>query len=422
MPTATVQPVNIRFPRAVSRSFTALEVAKAYRYPTGLTGKGFTVGIIELGGAVSLPDLRAYCSTLGIPAPDVTSVAVDGAKITDDGPDGASGEVNLDVQVVAGVAPGAAQRVYFAPNTDRGFLHAIEQACAECDVVSISWGGPENSWSPQVLDQYDAVFRAARANGVIVFAASGDTGSRDGTAGDVVDFPASSPNVVGCGGTKLITDAAGARSSEVTWDEDDLQSATGGGVSSHFAGRQVPDVAGNADPSTGYEIRLAGREYVIGGTSAVAPLYAGLALLLSEALGQRLGARIDFLNMVLTNPQCCYDVTIGDNGGYKAGPGRDKVTGFGVVDGGMLLARLTDNIADPAPIPGGNPPGPVTPVPAPVVPPAPAPEPTSGPTPQATYEKFRASFLAWAAHPFSVAKRKALLADGQAYISAVDGS
>ncbi|OLE27965.1 MAG: hypothetical protein AUG44_08735 [Actinobacteria bacterium 13_1_20CM_3_71_11] len=303
------------------------------------TGKGYTCGLIELGGGFSQADLEAYFAGLNLPAPSVTAVDVAGGVNQPDGPNGADGEVLLDIEVAGAIAPGAAFRVYFAPNTDQGFLAAIKQAVAECDVVSISWGGPESSWSSSTIAAFDTVFAQARKNGVVVFAASGDTGADDGTSSPTVDFPASSPNVVGCGGTKLTLNPDGSRAAEVTWDESDTQSATGGGVSKHFLGRQVPDVAGNADPVTGYRVRIDGGDYVIGGTSAVAPLYAGLVLLLCEALGGR--PKVDFLNTILANPTVCYDVTVGDNGAYRAGPGRDETTGFGVVDGDRLLAVLT---------------------------------------------------------------------------------
>lgn len=348
---------NIRRPRAgVDRAFTPVEVARAYNYPTSeYSGKGFTCGLIELGGGFSAADLDAYFAALGEPTPHVMSVPVAGGQNSSDGPNGADGEVLLDIEVAASVAPGASFRVYFAPNTDQGFLDAIKQACAECDVVSISWGGPESSWDPAVMDQFDAVFADARKSGVTVFAAAGDSGADDGTSRATVDFPASSPNVVGCGGTKLDVDASGGRSSEVTWDENARTSATGGGVSRHFPGRQVPDVAGNADPATGYKIRVDGEDLVVGGTSAVAPLYAGLVLLLCEATGGRLKA--GFLSTILANPQVCYDVTVGNNGAFKAGPGRDETTGFGVVDGTRLLSVLTSGSA-PIPSPTPQPPAP----------------------------------------------------------------
>jgi kumamolisin len=276
---------------------------------------------------------------------------VDGATPASDGPDGADGEVMLDVEVIAAVAPGAKQRVYFAPNTDQGFLDAVRQACAECDYVSISWGGPESSWDAATIDAYEQVLAAARARGVTVFVASGDTGSKDGTRSNTVDFPASSPSVVGCGGTRLTLNADGTRSAETVWNDNPTQSATGGGVSKHFPGRQVPDVAGDADPQTGYKVLVDGQPAVIGGTSAVAPLYAAICAVLRQANGHQ---AFDFLNTILTNPTVCYDVTVGNNGGYKAGPGRDQCTGYGVVDAGKLLGVLTGGGQVPQPGGGGQ--------------------------------------------------------------------
>lgn len=350
---------GIRRPRAVNISYTAREVAKAYNVPLDrFDGSGVTVGIVELGGGYNAADL----TQAGLNPFGVAVIGVDGGSSTSDGPNGADGEVMLDVEVVAGVAPGAKIRVYFAPNTDKGFIDATAQAASECDFVSISWGGPESQWSPTSIKSFSAVLAAARARGVTVFVASGDTGSRDSTGADVTDYPASDPSVVGCGGTKLMLNADGTRASEVTWDDDDLSSATGGGVSKVFPGRQVPDVAGNASPATGYEVVVDGDEYVIGGTSAVAPLYAAAAAVLKQAYGHAW----DFVNTVQTNPTVCYDVTVGDNGGYKAGPGRDMTTGFGVVDFGRLLAVLTSGTQVPAP--GGGPTPTPTPTPDPTAP------------------------------------------------------
>lgn len=333
-------------PRTPVPGYTPRQVARAYGMPLdSYDGTGVTIGVIELGGAFNPADLQAYAHRLGVPMANVTVVPVDGARPKSDGPDGADGEVMLDVLIIAAVAPGARQRVYFAPNTDQGFLDACAQAIAECDYVSISWGGPEGAWSGPTMDAYEKVFAAGRARGVTVFVASGDTGSRDGTSRDVVDFPASSPSVVGCGGTRLQIGPNGERVSEVTWDDNDYSSATGGGVSKHFPGRAVPDVAGNASPTTGYQIQVDGTDAVVGGTSGVAPLYAAGAALLRQAHGKP----FDFLNLVLTNPAVCFDVTVGDNGGFKAGPGRDQTTGFGVVDFGRMLAVLSGGAQIPAP-------------------------------------------------------------------------
>lgn len=335
-------------PRAsADQTFSPREVAAAYNYPLNFTGKGYSVGIVELGGGFDQANLDAYFASFGVPSPAVTSVSVQGAQNAMDGPEGADGEVQLDIEVVGAVAPGAAIRVYFAPNSDSGFLEAIRQAAEECDVVSVSWGGPESYWDSSAMDEFEAVIAEAKTRGVYVFCASGDTGSRDGTRTDVVDFPASAPSAIGCGGTKLTTNQDGSRASEVTWDDSDTQSATGGGVSKHFAGRQVPDVAGNASPTSGYEVRVDGEEFAIGGTSAVAPLYAALAVLLSEAIGARLGTKCDLIPTLVAHPEICYDVTVGDNGGFKAGPGRDETTGFGVVDGARLLAVIGSEPTEP---------------------------------------------------------------------------
>jgi kumamolisin len=343
----------IRRPRTAPAGYTPLQVAQAYHYPAA-TGKGRTGAIIELGGGFTQADLTAYFGGLGLPVPDVTARPVAGGSSSPDGPDGADGEVLLDIEVAGAVAPGAAFSVYFAPNTDGGFAAAIRQAVADrADAISISWGGPESSWSPASVKAMEAALASAKAAGVVVFAASGDSGSSDSGRGRNVDYPASSPSVCGCGGTRLTLTPAGQRAGEVTWDDDPSSSATGGGVSVLFPGRDVPDVAGNADPETGYRVLVDGQRAVIGGTSAVAPLYLGLYLRLLEMTGKP----FDFVQAVAGNATCCFDVTSGSNGAYRAGPGRDETTGFGVVDGSLLLAALGGPAAAPAPPVTGPPPG-----------------------------------------------------------------
>lgn len=358
----------IRRPHATRpASLTAAQVAAAYNFPAA-TGKGATVGLIELGGGY---DPSAFTGW------DVTAVSVRGGGNDPDGANGADGEVQLDIEVVLGVAPHAAVRVYFAPNTDEGFTAAVAQAMTECSYVSCSWGQAENQWPHASITAMSAVLKAGRAAGSVFLAAAGDSGSDDSTSSAVTDYPASDPNAIGCGGTRLTLDSAGSRASEVAWDDNDRTSATGGGVSRVFPGRQVPDIAGNADPDTGYRITVDGEPVVVGGTSAVAPLYAGLLARLHELLGGPVGKRVDLLNTLATNAGVCFDVTSGDNGAYRAGPGRDEVTGLGVVDGTKLLAVLSDAVADPAPIPS----------PAP----SPAPQPTDA------FAVFAAVAAPWAA-------------------------
>ena len=391
--------INIVKPRGATRSLTAGQVAAAYNFPEP-GDQQRTVAIIELGGAVNLSDLSAADRKR------VKVVSVDGNTPTSDGANGADGEVMLDVEVVLEVAPKANVLVIFAPNTDKGFYDAFDYAfqnLREGDAISCSWGGPEDSWDETACKNYDALFGLCRTAQINLFCASGDNGSGDGETGNHVDFPASSPNVNACGGTRLTVTPDGKRLAEVTWNNNSRTSATGGGDSVYFPGRAVPDIAGNADPVTGYEVEVDGGGYVIGGTSAVAPLMAALAVNLSSIVGP-----FDFQKTVLANPGVCFDVTAGSNGAFRAGPGRDKVTGFGVPDGQKMLAVLqqeqkptpTPPVTPPAPTP--EPPAPTpTPEPDPTPePPAPTPEPpVTHPFPYDKLDAFCEAYLAWRKNP-----------------------
>lgn len=217
---------------AAAATFTPGQVAALYNFPSGATGAGQTVAIIELGGGYSTADLRAYFKELGIKEPKITAVSVDGGKNTP-GSD-ADGEVMLDIQVVGAIASGANIAVYFAPNTDQGFVDAITDAVHDAtrhpSVVSISWGSAEDNWTAQAQQAMNAALEDAAALGVTVTVASGDNGSSDGeTDGKLhVDFPASSPYALACGGTKLA--GSGSKiSSEVVWNEtSNNEGATGG--------------------------------------------------------------------------------------------------------------------------------------------------------------------------------------------------
>jgi kumamolisin len=316
------------------------------------------VAIIELGGGFQPADLQAYFSGLGVPTPDVTAVSVDhGSNQPTGDPNGPDGEVMLDIEVVGAVAPGASIAVYFGPNSDAGFLDAITTAIHDNvrkpTVISISWGSAENTWTQQSLTAMDEAFQAAAVMGITVCVASGDRGSTDGSTdgSNQVDFPASSPHVLGCGGTSL-TASGGAIGSEVVWNDGSAEEgAGGGGVSTAFpvptwqqglqtvgsdgeqatlSGRGVPDVSGDADPETGYEVRIDGQTTVIGGTSAVAPLWAGLIARINAIKGTPVG----LINPLLyANPGALHDVTQGNNGGYLASQGWDACTGLGSPDG-----------------------------------------------------------------------------------------
>lgn len=350
--------------------FTGVDMARLYDFPSGLDGSGQCIAIIELGGGYRSSDLKAYFKSLGLPTPAVTAVSVDGGKNSPSLPWSADAEVMLDIEVAGAVAPKAAIAVYFAPNSEQGFVDAILAAVHDDlrkpSVISISWGAPESDWTDQGLAAMDQAFEAAAALGVTVCCAAGDAGAHDqnpdnGTPDGLAhaDFPASSPYVLGCGGTR-ITVSGNTIESETVWNDDLATSATGGGVSDVFplpswqadagvpasvnpgghVGRGVPDVAGNASPATGYRVRVDYLTYTIGGTSAVSPLYAGLVALLNQKLPQHVGWLNPLLYGPLVGTGALRDVTSGDNGGYTAGAGWDACTGWGVPVGTKLLAAL----------------------------------------------------------------------------------
>jgi kumamolisin len=297
--------------------------------------------------------------------PQVISVSVDGGTNSPTTPDSADGEVMLDIEVAGSIAPAAKIVVYFAPNTDQGFLDAITTAVHDStnqpSVISISWGSAESDWTAQAMTNFDEAFQAAAAIGVTVCVASGDNGSSDGVndGKNHVDFPASSTFALGCGGTTLqatndeIVD-------ETVWNDGASGGATGGGVSNVFplptwqdgfdvpaptvqgGGRGVPDVAGDADPNTGYNIRVDGENAVFGGTSAVAPLWAGLV----ARINQKIGKPIGFLNPLIyaqaVEAAGFHDITEGNNGAFSAAVGWDPCTGLGSPDGVPLEAALTE--------------------------------------------------------------------------------
>jgi kumamolisin len=351
---------------AAGTSYTPVQVGQLYQFPQGATASGQTIGIIELGGGYRTKDLTTYFKGLGVKAPKLTAVSVDGGKNTPGNANGADGEVMLDIEVSAAIAAGAKIVVYFAPNTDQGFIDAVSSAVHDTtnkpSVISISWGGPESSWTMQAMNALDAACQSAAALGITITVAAGDNGSTDGGTGNNVDFPASSPHVLACGGTTL-EGSGGTINSEVVWNEQASgEGATGGGVSNVFplpswqanakvpapskstGGRGVPDVAGDADPVTGYQVRVDGQDMVIGGTSAVAPLWAGLIALSNQKNGKSAG----FIQPQIYAAKAASafrDIVSGNNGAFSAGPGWDACTGLGSPIGAKLIPSLGSSTA-----------------------------------------------------------------------------
>ncbi len=354
---------------ASSYNYYPTQVAQLYGFPTGATGKNQTIGIIELDGGYNQAEINSYYTSQGFTAPKLTAVSVDGGAnnpgttVSD-----SDGEVTLDIEVAGTVAPDAAIAVYFAGNTSQAFQDAVSAAVHDStnnpSVISISWGSPEDPTYGSYYTSFDQELQAAATMGITICVAAGDSGSTDGeNDGKLhVDYPSSSPYALGCGGTTLSANTqTDSISSEIVWN--DSEGATGGGVSDIFplpsyqsgssvpaspntgkVGRGVPDVAGNADPSTGYTILLGGQLQPIGGTSAVAPLMAGLVARLNEQLGKNAG----FLNPTLyANPSIFRDITQGNNdtlgngnNQWAAGPGWDPCSGNGVPIANVWLSVL----------------------------------------------------------------------------------
>lgn len=330
------------------------DLCAAYDWPTGLAGGG-TIAIVELGGGWVQSDMDQFFQGIGQPLPNITDVSVDGTRNTPDpGPNSADGEVALDLEVAgaayyAATGKPAAIRVYWAQD----IAAAVRAATADgCDVCSISWGADEANWPGQTGQDMEQAAADATAAGMVVLAASGDNDSSDGGPNPAnVDLPASAPHVIGCGGTRKTPTA------ETVWNNDPGNPSgqgTGGGFSTLFKplppwqagapngpGRMVPDVAANADPVTGYNVVVHGTQAPIGGTSAVAPLYAGLF----AAFGTKLGW---IAPQLWLNHLCFNDISQGDNGSFRARIGPDPCTGLGSPIGSKLADLLTHPAASGA--------------------------------------------------------------------------
>jgi kumamolisin len=368
---------QIRSHTAGDGGFDPRAIAELYNFPLNATGQGQTIALIELTGqkgasGYEKSDLDQFFKKQK-KSPQVISVGVDGGSNRPGIDTDADGEVTLDIEVAGAIAPNASIVVYFSKNTDAGFLDAVLAAIHDTvhkpSIISISWGGPEDSWTEQSLNAFENAFTDAAALGITICIAAGDDGSSDNENDGKAhcDFPASAPHALACGRTQL-TASKGKIISEIAWNNDDSSNgAGGGGVSDVFPlpsyqtgvsvpqslngkkGRGVPDVAGDASPLSGYHIILQGRTQSIGGTSAVAPLMAGLIALCNEKSSKPAG----FINPILyrAGGGTLRDITQGNNdvdgtlGGYDASSGWDACTGLGVPDGRLVLLALSGQSA-----------------------------------------------------------------------------
>jgi kumamolisin len=346
--------------------FWPTEVARLYGIAAPSLGAGQCIAIIAPRGGYLADDLRLAAEQMGFVRPEVEEVSIDNGRNRFSGGGEADQELALDLQVAAAVAPAARLAVYFTDDSEQGLADAVLAAVHDethaPSVISISWGLAELSWTKFPLEIFNGALADAVRLGVIVTAAAGDMLATDAVDDDQVhvNYPASSPYVLGCGGTRfsLATDAKSI-SDEVVWKEGDR--GTGGGVSDLFdvpdyqqaagvppsvstgkLGRGVPDVAGSAAFANGYRIFVNRQQIVQAGTSAVAPLWAGLIALINA---QR-GSNIRRIHPALYgDPACCRGVLQGDNKAgtlsYSAGPGWNPCAGLGVPIGASILSKMT---------------------------------------------------------------------------------
>jgi len=331
-------------------SYTPDQVAALYEFPKVANGSDPTIAIIELGGGYAPADVTTYFQKINLPAPKITEATVSGGANSPGTDPDADGEVMLDILVAAAAYSSctgtpANLLVIFAGNDNASFAAAIQLAANHASkptACSISWGGPENDWDKAGIAAMEAALSNAKTANMTVLVAAGDNGSGDGEPGVHVDYPASSVYTLGCGGTTLRA-AGNTITSETVWNDGTKGGATGGGYSTLFnrpswqniqsITRGVPDVAGNADPYTGYVIIVDGKTQVVGGTSAVAPLFSALTALLAKKNKAPLG----FVNNKwYEEPGDFRDITLGNNGAFKAGVGWSPATGLGVPIGADL--------------------------------------------------------------------------------------
>ncbi|MEV4559486.1 protease pro-enzyme activation domain-containing protein, partial [Kitasatospora sp. NPDC049285] len=346
-------------PMATPSGFGPATYDGAYRLnQLGADGTGTTVALWEFDGYKST-NLSTYDSQFGLSGPAVSTVSVDGANY-DSKPGQGQGEVELDSEIVRGVAPKATQLVYEAPNSDQGEIDMAAKIVADnrVSVISISWGSCEPDTTASSMTAVNNSFKQAAAQGISIFSASGDDGSRDctrstsGSSVKAVDFPASSPYNTGVGGTNL-------KVSGTTYSSESAWSTAGGGTSTQFAKpswqtgtgisgtqRTVPDVSSNADPASGFAIYTQGSTsagwQVYGGTSAAAPLWSGYAALFNQKAAAAAKPVLGEANPKLyalangsSYGSAFHDVTSGANQDFSTKAGYDQVTGWGtpIADG-----------------------------------------------------------------------------------------
>lgn len=331
---------------------SAKDIAARYGFPDA-DGSGTTVGVLQLRATFDAGDFATCMQAQGVTTKPPVVVRVDNAELAHQIETAKDLESAIDTQIVGALAPGAQLVIYAAPDDERGVLDGIRKAIFDeenhPEVLSISFGIPEARWTPVALDLLDDLFAVASLLGVTILCASGDKGAHVDESGNAqVMAPASSSFAHACGATQI---APNDPSAESGWTN------SGGGFSARpgvpvppwqrtvsavaaqyqvAPGRGVPDVAAETIP--GYLVYIQGKPFAMGGTSAVAPMWAALVARLNQRLGKPAGFFAPLLYNASNPP--LREITSGGNDRYKCAPGWNPCTGLGVPAGDALAAAL----------------------------------------------------------------------------------
>ncbi|GCE25063.1 pseudomonapepsin [Dictyobacter alpinus] len=363
-------------PHPLPISYTPNDIQVAYDVKpllnTGANGAGQTIALFELDG-YNPADITTYLDLYKLGPKKFSDVLIDGTRNV---PGSGAIETTLDMEMVSSMAPNALQKVYIGPNTTVGVNDTYNAIVTDnsAKVVSTSWGQCEQAAGEAEMGTLHDIFRQGAAQGQTFFAASGDDGAYDcGDTSLSVDSPANQPSVVGVGGTTLLLNKDSTYGSESAWSTIVRTQLLGGGggLSSYFSRpayqnnlaitspqRMVPDVSANADPATGYSVYCSGGNtsickgwITVGGTSASAPVWAGMAADINQYLTKQkkisLGNANSILYALSNTPQrypAYHDVTTGTNAFYKATIGYDLATGLGTPDIWNIARNLSGSI------------------------------------------------------------------------------
>ena len=366
----TLEFIRNSYPGTPSNPPWPQDLARAYNFPSNggsyqTEGTGTCIGIIELGGGYITQNLTSSFSRIGLPNPTTVDFLIGSGSNNPADPN--SVEVMLDIYAASGISPASTQVIYFTDNSEVGFYNgvyaAINDSVNNPNVISISWGIDESLWSGLYRYLMDTVFQQAIVKGITVTVATGDYGSQAyaGRPAYSVQYPGSSPYVLACGGTQITLNGDGTINTEVVWNDGAMSSAGGisnlylvptyqtglrvktypSGTTGVIGGRSTPDLSAQA---TGYQFYYGNSNTFItsGGTSAVAPLYAGLIARIVSLLGRNVG----FINTKIYRDTTVFnDITSGNNAapnslGYSATTGWDACTGLGSPNGTAIYNLL----------------------------------------------------------------------------------